>query len=80
MESLTPVQQLKVYLQDEINSLYDDVEEAYEDRDKLYEGERDFGHSTDSFDAGWDCGRVTGKYDKLQEVLDKVNLIFAENK
>lgn len=78
MEYLTPLEKLRHDLQLELRNISDSVDEAYEDRDKLHEGEYDFGHATDSFEAGWDRGELAGKYDTLNEILTKVQMLIFE--
>lgn len=78
MEYLTPLEKLKHELQVELRNLSDEVDEAYEDRDRMYEEGDVFGHAQDSFDAGWERGEVSGKYDALNEILTKVQILIIE--
>lgn len=59
-------------LQAELDELSPEVDEAYDDQEKMYLGEYDFGHSQDSFDAGWDRGMTVGHCNSLSETIDKL--------
>lgn len=44
----------------------------------MYEEGDVFGHAQDSFDAGWERGEVSGKYDAFNEILTKVQMLIIE--
>jgi len=67
------IEQIKQYLLEQIELLKEEVEEAFDDRDGLYDGRYDFGHSQDSFEAGWDRGEKVGMDYALSLVLKEID-------